>query len=79
MFEFHRECTVLLKKGEHPRILFSKMNFIRQEDVVRFGGKCDGMKLVMPTNFNQLAVVSAYFSGQWWANLLDQMEPVHSE
>ena len=77
-FEFHGECSVYLKKGDHLRGLLSKTNFIRPEDVARYEDLCDGMKLATRTNFNPLAVVSAYFSGQWHGNLLDLTEPAHS-
>lgn len=78
-FEFHGECTVFLKKGEHRRVLLSKTNFIRPEDVPLYEDWCDGMKLATRTNFNPMAVVSAYFSGRWHGNLLDLTEPAHSE
>ena len=78
-FDFHGECTIFLKKGENRRDLLSKTNFIRPEDVPLYEGLCDGMKLATRTNFNPLAVVSAYFSGQWKGNLLDLTEPAHSE
>ena len=77
-FEFHGECTVFLKKGENRRDLLSKMNFIRPEDVVLYEDWCDGMKLATRTNFNPLAVVTAYFTGKWHGNLLDLTEPAHS-
>ena len=77
-FEFHGECTVYLKKGDHWKELLSKTNFIRPEDVHLYEEWCDGMKLATRTNFNPLAVVSAYFSGEWRGNLLDLTEPAHS-
>ena len=77
-FEFHGECTVYLKKGDHRKELLSKTNFIRPEDVRLYEDWCDGMKLATRTNFNPLAVVSAYFSGEWRGNLLDLTEPAHS-
>ena len=78
-FEFHGECTVYLKKGDHRKELLSKTNFIRPEDVRFYDEWCDGMKLATRTNFNPLAVVSAYFSGEWRGNLLDLTEPAHSD
>lgn len=78
-FEFHGECTVFLKKADRRHGLLSKSNFIRPEDVPLYEDWCDGMKLATRTNFNPLAVVSAYFSGQWHGNLLDLTEPAHSE
>lgn len=78
-FEFHGECTVFLKKGDHRRDLLARTNFIRPEDVPLYEEWCDGMKLATRTNFNPLAVVSAYFSGRWHGNLLDLTEPAHSE
>lgn len=78
-FEFHGECTVFLKKGGNRLNLLSKTNFIRPEDVSIYEDLCDGMKLATRTNFNPLAVVSAYFSGKWNGNLLDLTEPAHSE
>lgn len=77
-FEFHGECTVFLKKGDHRKELLSKTNFIRPEDVPLYEDWCDGMKLATRTNFNPLAVVTAYFTGQWHGNLLDLTEPAHS-
>ena len=77
-FEFHGECTVFLKKGDHRHGLLSRTNFIRPEDVGLYEEWCDGMKLATRTNFNPLAVVSAYFSGEWRGNLLDLTEPAHS-
>ena len=77
-FEFHGECTVFLKKGDHRKDLLGKTNFIRPEDVPLYEDWCDGMKLATRTNFNPLAVVTAYFSGQWNGNLLDLTEPAHS-
>ncbi len=77
-FEFHGECTVFLKKDDHRRELLSKTNFIRPEDVFRYEELCDGMKLATRTNYNPLAVVSAYFTGKWHGNLLDLTEPAHS-
>ena len=59
--------------------LLAKSNFIRPEDVHYYEDLCDGMKLATRTNFNPLAVVSAYFSGKWCGNLLDLTEPAHSE
>ncbi|MBO5991310.1 MAG: U32 family peptidase [Lentisphaeria bacterium] len=78
-FEFHGECTTFLKKGDNRLNLLSKTNFIRPEDVSKYEDLCDGMKLATRTNFNPLAVVSAYFSGKWNGNLLDLTEPAHSE
>lgn len=77
-FEFHGECTVYLKKGDHQKELLLKTNFIRPEDVRLYEGWCDGMKLATRTNFNPLAVMSAYFSGEWRGNVLDLTEPAHS-
>ena len=78
-FEFHGECTAFLRKGDHRRDLLAKTNFIRPEDVPLYEEWCDGMKLATRTNFNPLAVVTAYFSGRWHGNLLDLTEPAHSE
>ena len=78
-FEFHGECTVFLKKADHRHDLLSKSNFIRPEDVKLYEEWCDGMKLATRTNFNPLAVVTAYFTGRWNGNLLDLTEPAHSE
>ena len=78
-FEFHGECTVFLKKGDHRRDLLAKSNFIRPEDVYRYEELCDGMKLATRTNFNPLAVASAYLDGRWQGSLPDLTEPAHSE
>ncbi len=78
-FEFHGECTTFLKKGDHLQELLSKSNFIRPEDVHLYEELCDGMKLATRTNFNPLAVVTAYFTGRWHGNLLDLTEPAHSK
>ncbi|MBO4305039.1 MAG: hypothetical protein J6A21_10675 [Lentisphaeria bacterium] len=77
-FEFKGECTSFLKKGDHLRDLLSRMNFIRPEDVELYEDLCDGFKLATRTNFNPLAVATAYFSGHWEGNLLDLTEPAHS-
>ncbi|MBP5640827.1 MAG: hypothetical protein J6X55_15200 [Victivallales bacterium] len=78
-FDFHGECTSYLKKDNHMEELLSKSNFIRPEDIHLYEDLCDGMKLATRTNFNPLAVVTAYFSAMWHGNLLDLTEPAHSE
>ncbi len=78
-FAFHGACSTFLKKTEKRMQLLAKSNFIRPEDVHYYEDLCDGMKLATRTNFNPLAVVSAYFSGKWRGNLLDLTEPAHSE
>ena len=78
-FEFHGVCTAFLKSGSNRDDLLFHSNFIRPEDVPLYDGLCDGMKLATRTNFNPLAVATAYFAGAWRGNLLDLTEPAHSE
>ena len=78
-FEFHGICTEFLSSGDRRRDLLFHSNFIRPEDAADFASDCDGMKLATRTNFNPLAVATAYFTGHWHGNLLDLTEPAHSE
>ena len=78
-FTFHSLCSTFLKTGQHRNDLLFYSNFIRPEDVSLYKGLCDGMKIATRTNFNPLAVATAYFSGIWNGNLLDLTEPAHSE
>ena len=78
-FVFHGICTEFLKSGNHRDDLLFHSNFIRPEDVPLYADRCDGMKLATRTNFNPLAVATAYFTGKWSGNLLDLTEPAHSE
>ena len=78
-FVFHGVCTEFLNSGNHRDDLLFHSNFIRPEDVPLYADRCDGMKLATRTNFNPLAVVTAYFTGVWHGNLLDLTEPAHSE
>lgn len=78
-FDFHGVCSLFLDGEKGRRALLAKSNFIRPEDVTYYEELCDGLKLATRTNYNPLAVVTAYFSGKWQGNLLDLTEPAHSE
>ncbi|MBO5760964.1 MAG: hypothetical protein J6S53_05405 [Lentisphaeria bacterium] len=78
-FLFQGLCSLYLDDEEKRKKLLGKSNFIRPEDVSAYEELCDGMKLATRTNYNPLAVVTAYFNGKWHGNLLDLTEPAHSE
>ena len=78
-FVFKGECSVFLANEENRANFLSRTNFIRPEDVSLYEELCDGMKLATRTNFNPLAVASAYLDGRWQGSLPDLTEPAHSE
>ncbi len=77
-YDFRGVCHDFLANPQNRESLLRHTNFIRPEDVPLYETLCDGMKLATRTNRNPSAVVEAYCSGKYSANLLDLTEPSHA-
>lgn len=72
-FEAHT-CRRFLKDPEHRHAVLQG-SWIRPEDVFRYEGLVDGIKLATRTHAHPGIVISSYMRGSFHGNLLDLLEP----
>ena len=70
-------CRNLYENGNHA-VEILKSTWIRPEDISRYEGLVDVVKLATRQHFYPRSVISAYLSGSWDGNLLELLEPGHS-
>ncbi len=78
-YEFRSVCGEYLKTPEGKSRLLQRSNFIRPEDMHLYGGIFDGVKLATRSNPNPSAVLQSYFRERHSGNLLNLLEPDHSQ
>lgn len=74
-FTFHSACREFLGKGRNREELIRLSNWIRPEDLARYEGLADGVKLATRISPNPTAILNAYAEGRYSGNLLDLLEP----
>ena len=67
-------CWNLYGKGEHAAEIL-KATWVRPEDLARYEGLVDVVKLATRQHSHPQSVLGAYASGKWDGNLLDLLEP----
>lgn len=77
-YQFEGQCWQYLK-NENKRTNWLKItNFIRPEDVNKYEGLFDGIKLATRVSKNPIKIINAYCSGTYSGNLPDILEPNHA-
>ena len=74
-YVFEGQCRAFLEKGDRRRRILQLSNWIRPEDVARYEGLVDGVKLATRVSEHPEMIVQAYASGRFPGNLLALTEP----
>ena len=77
-FEFHGVCHEFLKDASRRTSLLSRSTFIRPEDIARYEGFCDGVKLATRVSRHSPLILRAYAEGFFKGNLWDLTEPSYT-
>ena len=77
-YQFEGQCWQYLKRKEKRHEWLRITNFIRPEDVYRYYGLFDGLKLATRVSRNFHEIIDAYCSGNFSGNILDILEPNHA-
>lgn len=75
---FRGLCAAWLENPEHRRMILSRLNLIRPEDLWLYEDLCDSMKLATRVSPDPTFILNAYTSGVCHGNLLDLTEPNHA-
>lgn len=78
-FVFRSACRSYLSAPEHRAQILRISNWIRPEDLARYEGLADGVKLATRTSPNPLQILLAYTSGHFEGNILELLEPNYAE
>ena len=74
-FTFRSACREFLSRGDNRSELLRLSNWIRPEDLHRYEGLADGVKLATRTSPNPVSILRAYAAGRYSGNILDLLEP----
>jgi len=76
---FKSLCRKYLSRPENRVSLIRDMNFVRPEDMPLYDRWFDGAKLATRVNRNPVQVLRAYISNNYYGNILELLEPDHSD
>lgn len=77
-YDFHGICHEYLKNESHYENLIENTNFIRPEDICKYEGLVDGVKLATRVHKNPVFVLKSYLSKKYSGDMLRLLEPQHS-
>ena len=77
-YTFGGICKEYLKKKEHYMALINDTNFIRPEDIWKYEGKVEAVKLATRSNKSPSQVLMSYIRRSYSGNILELLEPAHS-
>lgn len=77
-YQFEGQCWEYLKKEDKRARWLSFTNFIRPEDIYRYEGLFEGLKLATRVNKNPTRVIEAYCNASYNGAITDILEPSHS-
>lgn len=75
---FRGLCADWLRDPSHRRMLLSRLNLIRPEDLSLYEGLCDSIKLATRVSPDPTFILESYAAGACHGNLLDLTEPNHA-
>ena len=74
-FVFQSACRQYLSEPAHRAKILQRSNWIRPEDLYRYEGIADGVKLATRISPNPTAILEAYLQGSYSGNTLELLEP----
>lgn len=74
-FTFQSACRQYLADPSHRSKILQRSNWIRPEDLRRYEGIADGVKLATRISPNPVAILDAYLQGSYSGNTLELLEP----
>lgn len=74
-FVFQSACRQYLADPGHRAKILQRSNWIRPEDLHRYEGIADGIKLATRVSPDPTAILDAYLQGHYNGNTLDLLEP----
>jgi len=77
-FNFNGLCKKLLEKEENYSYLIYNTNFIRPEDIHKYEGYFESVKLATRVSKTPSLILRSYVNGSFSGNILDILEPSHS-
>jgi len=77
-YNFGGMCHEFLKKEENLKKLPEYTNFIRPEDISKYDGLVESVKLATRVHPNPSAVLKTYIKGKYSGDVLRLLEPQHS-
>ncbi len=77
-YDFHGICHEYLKDESHYENLIENTNFIRPEDIYKYEGLVDGVKLATRAHKNPVFVLKSYLLKKYRGDILRLLEPQHS-
>ena len=77
-YTFHGICHEFLKREENYTALIDNTNFIRPEDIAKYEGLAEAVKLATRTNPRPETVLKSYISGKYSGDILRLLEPSHN-
>lgn len=78
-FIFHSACRTFLTRNENKADIIRLSNWVRPEDLHRYEGLVDGVKLASRVSPCPLQVLRAYTDESYSGNILELMEPNHAD
>jgi len=77
-YHFRGMCHEFLKKEENLKKLPDYTNFIRPEDISKYDGLAEAVKLATRVHPNPEMVLKSYIKGKYSGDILRLLEPQHS-
>lgn len=77
-YQFEGQCWQYLKNDVKRDSWLRITNFIRPEDVNKYDGLFDGLKLATRVSNNPIGIIEAYCKGSYSGNIPDLLEPNHA-
>ena len=77
-FAFEGLCRARFRDPARLPELYDRLNFIRPEEVCRYEGLADGMKLATRVSRAASEILIAYTDGRFAGDLLSLLEPAHN-
>ena len=77
-YAYRGTCWKWLAEPENRAKWLSRTNWIAPEDVAKYEGLCDGMKLATRTNSHPIRILESYATGSHIGDMMPLLEPDHS-
>ena len=77
-YAYRGTCWKWLAEPENRAKWLLRTNWIAPEDVAKYEGLCDGMKLATRTNSHPIRILESYVTGSHIGDMMPLLEPDHS-
>lgn len=78
-YSYRGTCWEYLAREKDKNKILSRWNWVKPEDIHLYEGLVTAAKLATRINVNPMRILESYVSGSHAGNILDLMEPNHSE